>query len=162
MLSHHICNWSIWFEYFTGCGWLQDTSTMMLRWHIFSRNDCHCAVQFFSYFFSKNSTQWWMIKEMQSVYKRLFTAILCVSWEVPEAKHIISITVHLFVLIQWASQQVSQPPSSSGSCGAVESTTEFCPAFCQRASTDTKRTDRSRERELPHVLSKLRSNCLCL
>ena len=112
-------------------------------------------------FIKRFHSQWQMIKKMQSVYKSLFTTILCISWEVTEAKHIISITVHFFVLIQWPSQQVSQPPSSSGSCRAVESTREFCPAFCQRASTNTKRTDRSREQELPHMLTKLRSNCLC-
>lgn len=50
---------------------------------------------------------------MQSVYKSVVTNILCISQEVTEAKHIIIITVHLFVLIQWASQQVSQPPTLS-------------------------------------------------
>lgn len=79
---------------------------------------------------------------MQSVYKSVVTNILCISQEVTEAKHIIIITVHLFVLIQWASQQVSQPPHTHlGGCRAVESTRECCPTYCQCASTDTKGTD---------------------
>ena len=105
--------------------------------------------------------QWWMIKEMQSLYKSMSTYILCASWEVTEAKHINSITVHVFVLIQWTSQQVSQPPQSSGSCRAVESTREFCPSFCQHASqTQREQTDLKSESCRAH--SKLRSNCLNL
>lgn len=59
-----------------------------------------------------------------------------------KAKHIISITVHLFVLIKRKSQQV--PPHSSGGCRAVESTRKFVPHFvsvrpqAQRAQTALK------------------------
>ena len=65
---------------------------------------------FFWYFYQQIFKQW-IIKEMQSVYKSVVTDILCISQEVTEAKPIISITVNLFVLIQLASQQVSQPPT---------------------------------------------------
>ena len=39
------------------------------------------------------------------------------------------------------------PQHSSGGCRYVESSREFCPKLCQRASADTQSTDRSREQE---------------
>ena len=144
MIIFFIC---IWFKYFTDCGWSQYTWAIMLKWHIVSRNYCYYAVYFFTLHSNNNLkqfigitqkflTQWRMIKEMQSVYKSVFTNILCISWKFTEAKPIIKITVYRFALIQWTSQQVSQPECSPGCCRAVESTGEFCPTFCQCASTD--------------------------
>ena len=64
---------------------------------------------------------------MQSVYESVFTNILCVSWEMTETKHIISITVHLFVLIQCTSQQISQPPHTAA--GLLNQLENFGPHF---------------------------------
>lgn len=52
----------------------------------------------------------WCSGDTFSAEMIVFTNILCLLWEVTEAEHIISITVHIFVLIQWTSQKVSQLP----------------------------------------------------
>ena len=49
--------------------------------------------------FSVAASKLWNAIKQKTVYESVFTNILCVSWEVREAKHIVSVTVHLFVLI---------------------------------------------------------------
>ena len=87
-----------------------------------------------------------MIKEMQSVYKSVFTnTILCLSWDVRVGKFIISITVHVFVVAYLAlaiPTGLPAPHIHLAAVGLFESTTDFfCPAYSQHASTDKKSAD---------------------
>ena len=83
----------------------------------------------------------------------MFTNIPCISWGVTEAKHIISLTVHLFFPIQWTSPQTHL--AASWLLNQLES------LFCQHASKDTKSTDRSQEQKPLRMISNLQLNYMC-
>lgn len=96
---------------------------------------------------------------MQSIYKSGFTNILCLSWEMTDAKHIISIAAHLVVLIQWTSKQVSQPPTHLAAAGLLNQL-ENCVLQFVSVHPQTRRAQK--DHECRHALNKLQSNCLNL
>lgn len=103
--------WSyLYLKYFIWCGWLQD---FLRSGDTFPTEMTVIALQDFSDIFRRNSfcSGRWLKRcnPFIKVYSKKHPRTYVPKYLGTEVKHSIIITVHLFVLIQWPSQQVPQP-----------------------------------------------------